>query len=303
MMDYDIFLAKYYSTAGEQKIDDIKRFLSNVESLLGEKDPQESFKDKGFLCKTFFLQKASSISRPHYQKIKEYLINLLDYFNIEMSIPSREEVLESQEVIAFFKDLDSLLDFIDKIGADKLQGYNPIKDLAYIKSIVILGWYGFTTQEIASMPKRNLMYISGGTFRVFRPNSPDREYVDVSQRAFDILSYLQDCEGYRSLPYGKYMPFKGDDYFLFRPTRGDQEVTEATIIQTIKRFNKEIPSTSGVTINFRNLKKNALFVAVYEDKSDESATKKIMRHMNCSLNLAIGFNKQYYRWVEIFHNN
>ncbi len=304
MLDFDVFITRYYPTANESKVNDITRFLNNVVSLLGDKPLEESLKNKTFLCKTFFLQKVGgSVSRPHYQKIKDYILNLLDYCGVQADIPSREDVLASQEVITFVKDLDALLDFIDSVGADKLNGYHPIKDLPYIKSIVILGWYGFDAQEIAEMPK-NILSASMNEYYIINPYLPDKSRIEISARAYQIISYLENCSGYRTLPSGKVRNFCGFDEFMFRPlSKGAQAISADSIAQAIKRFNKEIPFTSDFAINFRTLKKNAYFVKVYEDKSDLTVTKKIMKHMGCSLKMAIGFNKQYYKWVELFHSN
>ena len=73
MINYEEFLAKYYSTANTAKQEDIKRFLEHLTEIAGGKTAKDVLADKKLLCKAFFLHSTGNVSRPHYQKIKEYL--------------------------------------------------------------------------------------------------------------------------------------------------------------------------------------------------------------------------------------
>lgn len=305
MMDFDAFISAYYSEANEAKQKDVLRFLTNFEEALGDREPTAMLNDKPFLCNLFYIRKGiNNISRAHYQKIKDYLLNLLAFFGITAQLPSMEEVIECHDTTLLFKDLDSLLDFIDSVGYARLLDYDQNADLVFVKGIVILGWYGFSREEIITMPKGNLMSISDGTRRVFFPNSPKRRYVDVSERAFNTLICLQDLERYRGLPSGKPQVFKGNERLLFRPTVSSLEsLKDENIRNTLHRFNECIPPTKQAMISYGLLHKNALFVDIFNDKTEMRLPMKIMKHMSCSQPLAFGYQKQYLRWVEMYHNN
>ena len=301
-MNFDDFIVKYYNNSTSVKKQDIKRFLQYVTEVVGERDIATALSDSNFLCRFFFLQKSNSISRSHYQKIKEYLCNLLDYYNVNTHIPSRVDVINSQEMTCYFKDLTSILNFVDYVGSSVLPDYDKHCDLTILKSIVVLGWYGFSSKEIIEMPKGNLEY--GEPCKVFKLSYPvdGQSYVEISTEAFLILSELEALEEYKGLPSGKLQILKGNPSKLFRSVRDTQDdIDEGYIMQVIKRFNKIVPVTQNVAINFKNLNKNARFVAIYEDKSDDTLLTKITRYMKCSKNAALNYRDQYCKWVETYH--
>lgn len=300
MMDYKLFLTTYYPNANDQRVDDVARFFSYVESILDSKPIEEALIDKGFLCKAFYLQETSGISKPHYLKIKDYLTNLFDYYKVKSEVPSREDVIASQTTICYFKDLDNLLDFIDYVGEIRLSNYNKRVDLANIKTVAALGWYGLTTQEITILPR----FCVGRNDTEFWLAKPDGTRVAISERVFNIISTLRSLDEYRGLPSGRKIIFKGDDTYLFRATTATCEsITEDHIIQIIRRFNGAIPPTCNNALNFRKLRKNALFEIVYNDNSDELLVHKIMKHMECNRRVAQGYKLEYDRWVELYHKD
>ena len=83
MINYEDFVARYYPTANTARQNDIERFLDNLTDIIGETPLKDALKNTQILCSAFYLQKAgNNISRPHYQKIKEYLINLFDFVGV-----------------------------------------------------------------------------------------------------------------------------------------------------------------------------------------------------------------------------
>lgn len=299
MLDCKLFLEKYYPNANEQKANDIARFIAYVKSILGTTPVEEALKDYKFLCKTFYLQKTGGIVYSHYLKIKDYLLNLFEYYGVESTVPSREDVIAAQTTVCYFKDLDDLLDFIDYVGELKLDNYNKRIDLANIKTVAVLGWYGLTTQEIATLPNA-CIGTADGSFWVYKP---DGSRIEISEHAYSIISILRSLDEYRGFPSGRKIIFKGDNTHLFRTKTSSCEViTEDHIIQIIRRFNDAIPPTCNNAINFRKLKKNALFETVYNDTSDQLVIHKIMKHMECNRNVAQGYKLEYERWLNLYHN-
>ena len=301
MVDYNLFLSKYYPTKEKQQKDDIIRFLKYVDKLAEEAPLSELLQSDTFLCRTFFIRKSNAVSRPHYQKIKGYLINLFDFIGVDSTVPSREEVLTSQQVISLFPDLNAVLDLVDYVGNLKLQDYNPSIDLVHLKSTFILAWYGMSAAEIASLPKKNLRTLPEGIYRIYFPDAETEKYVDIPKQYFDILDALRFADGYRGLPTGKKQLFKGSDDFLFRPVNVNTSIKPEQVTLTFFRFNREIPPEKHQFVNLNNLRKNALFVDIYNDSSDSSLLEKIMKHMNCNDIMAYGYKKQYEYWVKLFH--
>lgn len=301
-MDFDAFIAKYYSDANDVKQKDILRFLKNAEMLMGEKTPKETLKDKKFLCSLFFIRKgANNVSRAHYQKIKNYILSLADYYGIEIKIPSMEEVIEHQDITLLFKDLDSVLDFIDEIGRSQMINYNAYTDLAFVKGVVVLSWYGFKPDDIVLLTKSCLVN-DNGTYKVFYPNSS--EYIVVSRTAFQTLLSLSTVSQYKGLPSGKVKIFKGNPDLLFRPTiQGIQTIAPQGIIASLYHFNECVPQYKQTLLSFGLLRKNALFVEIYNDKSTIGLKEKIIQHMKCSRALAVGYQRQYLLWVETYYDD
>lgn len=297
MVDYEVFLGRYYPQASEQREKDVQRFVSHVNDIV-EQSSVEQLTSKQTLCNLFFFQATGGVSRSHYQKIKEYLLNLFDYFKLNAEVPSREEVIESQPVVSFFKNFDDMIEFIDYVGESKLAGYNKRIDLMNVKVLAALGWYGLSTAQIANLTKR-CTYRDGATFVV---KADDQTFVidDLTSEMIDTLSHI---DTYHGLPSGKTQNYKGDDTMLFRPTTANCErVTSDTLIQILKRFNAAIPAGQDRAINFRRLRKNAQFVMIYNDKTDRKLVDKIMDYMNCDHRLAYGYKKEYRHWVELFYD-
>ncbi len=299
-MDFELFLHKYYPSANTQKKNDISRFFSHIESLLESKRIEDALTDKTFLCKLFYLQATNGISRPHYLKVKDYLVNLCNLYGVNPDLPSRDEVIASQTTICYFENLESLLAFVDKVGAMQLTGYNKHADLANVKAILSLGWFGLSAQEIADLPKHCISRDEENFFVI----KEDGCRVSINETAFAAIRDFIAIDEYRGLPTGRLVKLKGRTSSLIRTSVATSDtVTEGHIIDVIHRFNKIIPASSDYAINFRKLRKNALFVEIYNDKSDESLTSKIMRYMDCDRYVSYSYKHEYERWMELYHNN
>ena len=301
MIDYQDFVARYYHSANNARQDDITRFLDNLVEIIGDTPLANALRNTQVLCSAFYLQKAgNNISRPHYQKIKEYLINLFDFLGVEATVPTREEVLASQDTICYFRGINELLEFIDNVGASALANYNPTADLVRVKSVCVLGWLGFAPDEIADLKVRDLKPIDLIGYKVTNKSGT----YEVYGQPFASLYYLSGLEEYNGLPSGRKVFLKGNDEYLFRPTDANcDKLDGGQIIQIIKRFNNCIPRSMKTSIVFRNLHKNALFIEVYNDTSDKSLINKITSIMGCTLNYAFNYRDQYMKFVEALENN
>lgn len=301
MINYEDFAARYYPTANTARQNDIARFLDNLVEIIGETPLKDALKNTQVLCAAFYLQKAgNNISRPHYQKIKEYLINLFDFVGVDATVPTREEVLASQDTICYFRGINEMLEFIDKVGSSALANYNPTTDLVRVKAVCVLGWLGFTPDEIADIKVRDLSPIDLNGYKVSNKSGT----YEIYGQPFTVLYYLSGLEEYNGLPSGRRIILKGNNEYLFRPTDANCEKLDGgQIIQIIKRFNNCIPRSMKTSIVFRNLHKNALFIEVYNDTSDKSLINKITSIMGCTLNYAFNYRDQYVKFVDALESN
>lgn len=295
MINFEEFVQQYYPNTDNNKQNDLKRFILNVEGLAKNSNIKESLKDSRFVCKTFFMQKGCCISRPHYQKIKKYLTDLSKYLGVDFEIPSRDDVLASQEMLTYFGSIDDVLDFINEMGIKNVPDFDKRIDLVYLKSLVVLGWRGLTANQIVNIKKtdcflnNNQGYIKGDEFEVL-----------LNKKETEVIAVLINTESYKGYPSGKLIRFKGSESYLFRPTSSSVSapIEENTLLHALRRFNDANDSLRMIT--FRSLRKNGAFEDVYKDKSEASLYIKIMKRFNCDRIVAIGISREYNRWVELF---
>ena len=302
MIDCIEFTNKYYPSASSVRKNDIERFLNNLSELIGNTPIEKALQDKQLLCRSFYLQKACDVSRPHYQKIKEYLVNLFHYLGVDGTVPTRAEVMKSQNLVGYFRSINSLLKFIDEVGKLRLLNYDPTRDLVRVKAICVLGWIGFSLEDIFNLKKTDLIPIDNVGFKIRK----GKEEYDIFGEPFAVLFYLQSLESYHALPSGKKTILKGNEDYLFRPTdsRVEKFNNAQQGVQIIKRFNACIPKTSSSYIVFRNLHKNALFLEVYEAKPmEKDLLGTLMSIMNCTFNYALSYKEQYLKFVEALESN
>lgn len=301
MINQQEFVERYYPSANDSRKSDVIRFLDNLGELVGNTPIAEALKSKQLLCNAFYVQKAgNSISRPHYQKIKEYLLNVFEYVGVNSEVPSRDEVIASQESVCYFRGINELLSFIDAVGNEVLTDYNPTQDLVRVKAVCVLGWLGFTPEDIANLTVRDLTPIGLDGYKI----SGRSGSFEIYGQPFAAIYYLSDLESYKGLPSGRKVILKGNDGYLFRPTDANCEKLDGgQIIQIIKRFNMSVPHSMKTSIIFRNLHKNALFLEIYNDKSEQSLINKITSIMGCTLNYAFNYRDQYVEFVKALENN
>lgn len=302
MINYDEFAGRFYPDANTARRDDIKRFLDNLCELIGDTPVSSALQDKHTLCKMFYLHKTGSISRSHYQKAKEYILNLFEYLGVQGTVPTREEVIEAQNTVCFFRDINALLDFIDGVGAQKIDGYNPTTDLIRVKAVCVLGWIGLSPLEISNLKRTDLKPIDLSGYSI----ATGQGTFEVYGKPFATLFYLCDLEEYQSLPVGnsrgRKIVLKGNGDYLFRPQDAEcEKLDEKQIVQIISRFNMGV--TSSTAIIFRNLHKNALFLEIYNDKSDKSLMTKIADTFGCTYNVALSYKEQYLKFADAMDNN
>ena len=300
MINYEEFIERYYSSANEARKKDVQRFVDNLNNLIGDTSLSEALRDKRLLCKSFYLQSTGAISRPHYQKMKEYLLNIFDFTGVDSAVPSREEVMKSQNHVAYFRSIDDLLKSIDEVGKRLLPDYNPSADLVRVKGICVLGWMGFSLTEITKLKKDDLIPIDNIGFKI----TNGRDNYEVYGEPFSVLFYLKSLDSFRGLPGGKLIYLKSDNRYLFRFAEPNgTTIAETQLAQSLKRFNDQAAILGKKSIIFRNLHKNALFLEIYKSKpSEEDLISRIISVINCTYNYALNYKVQYLNFVEALNS-
>ena len=300
MINQSDFISKYYPAISDVRRKSLENFLDRFDALIEDEGMslQEALADKNVLCSTFFMARSdvSALSRATYQTVKSYLLNLGDYAGMrEVPIPTREEVINSHELIGFFRNITSLLSFIDEVGETCLQNYDPTRDLVRVKAVCVLGWLGFSLSEIAVLKKADLQRKDNDCYII---TSSTGRY-EVMGKPFTVLYYLCDLEEYYGVPSGKKISLKSNDEYLFRAREPEIEhLSENGLILLIKRFNSSVPSSMRGAIVFRKLRKNALFSEIlYYDPPEEQLIDKIMEIMECGYMSALNYKQQYLRFA------
>lgn len=291
------FIDKYYPTASETKIEDISRWTKNFNRLLKDEAPEKAFNDEAFLCRTFYITKSGGISRGHYQKAKDYLKSALDFYGTQANIPTREKVICAQEKICYFKDLKSVINFIDSVGSSVLDNYNKSLDLLNLKSLVILIWHGFRINDLAEIKVTDIKCDEQGFYVLHEDKT-----INITQDEYKILQGLTSIDSIRGLPSGRTTYFNGREEFLFRSKSPNSTIDESSFKQLINRFNNNIGFSENA-LSILKLRKNAMFVNIFNDNSDEKLINKIAKWTGATSEsrLVYGYKKEYEWWLSLYH--
>lgn len=304
MIDCNKFIEKYYSESAESAKLNARMYINHANSVIGDTPVDIALQDDNTLCQLFYISPSSGISSGNYKKLKTLLLRLFEMCGITAKIPTHEEVLAYQQLKIHWSTLDELLDFIDKVGKRYMPDYNPRTDLVQIKTIAILGWYGFSIEEIVNARNSDLYWNDN-----IHGISLHGRDLPLDWKSYNILCQLASLYAYRGFPSGKPQRLKGDDRFLFRPTTSiSKRCNENTIKQLLKTFNSHAKAGFNATISFGKLRKDALFSKIYADKNDpstcdkcESYYEKIIQYFGCTPSLVIGYLKEYKQWLYMCH--
>jgi len=300
-MDIEKIVSSCFPNGDAVKISDFKNWLIRVKKLCGKNDIQDELKRESFLLKTFYSINTSGVSRAQYQKYKEFLLRLALELKVEVNVPDRDAVLRSQEIVYYFKDLESLIGLIDKTGYDILgDKYNPDEYLLSVKAVVILGWAGLELGDMPLIQKQSIVSETKDGQRQYFVRAANGDY-KISKPSYDILKSFASSSDYRNFPSGKIQRYV-DNNSLFRPIRSDYAtVPEKFIVDIIISFNK-CAVNYGYSIANRHLKKNALFASIYENSELRGKIETIIGYFGTDTKTVIGFQKEYDKWKSMYHS-
>jgi hypothetical protein len=296
-MDTEAFLKQYFPTATDEAVTRITNWLKFTEEQLGEPITADALKskDKRFYS-TLFTGETSTVSNSKYFMIKGWLTNLLSYVGVEnISIPNREEALDLVANKGYFKSLQELIDYIDYCGKAKIPNVNPSINMLYLKSICILGWYGFSLEQMADVLNSDLVVFEGD-YCVKK----DGMLISLKSEEYNILKTLSMTDTHQGYPSGRIVYYKNSKYlFRVRDTGAantEEKVNIDSLKLAIKKFNNNNPQK--IDISLRKLRKNKLFIDIYNDKKDLPLYDKIMTYFNSSKDLTWLLKKEYTSWLK-----
>lgn len=211
----------------------------------------------GCSCGLFYPQKRLVVA--FYEWLREKNLVSDEYLGIVKQITHLEIMNTEQVLSSYFKDCQSMLDYIDLVGEP--YGLGGKRDMLFLKTICILSWYGLDRDEIceiriADLNDRDFCIIVGDKKIQFKPDI--FEYI----RLYSISTEMA------SLPSGKIIKFHDTGYLL----RGKcpQQYKANNISLLLGRFNR---LSMGKTLQLWEIRRNGLFQRIYDSGKDNEAQK------------------------------
>lgn len=199
-----------------------------------------------------------------------------------------EDVIADQEMNRFyFASLDLVLEYIAEVGKGRQMGGEF--DMLNIKTIAILAWYGFGTEEMVDIQKADLNEKES----VIKHND---EATFIDQEYMSILMRFAKNDSHLGFPAGNPQKYKPSLY-LMRSAR-QEHMTANNIWGAIKRFNY-VGAEHGMALSIQCLRWCGIFRRIYDSDSGESVNALIQREFGCDKAFASAYADRYERWKQV----
>lgn len=294
------------------------RVFNQVKSLIEDKPFIESvfeevFSSKTSLCYLFVAPgKGASASRKCIKYTKEVLIHMIEALaeNNIISYAKKEQmmlqinnitvrdVLSQTMKVTYFKTLDDVITFIDKIGEIKFAQlclkyryatpYNKEKDLLDIKTICVLAWHGISNRSMAEFKISNLQTIYS-------------KY-NIEEKWQLLINNYCNATSLRVLNSAKTRSLDKNDY-LFRG-KVSLHYTNTQIDKEINNFNDTCLSLdSPHLLSVADLKTNGILARIYNaSKRDKEKARKLIVSTNDFVSSErYNYLEKYNVWVDKFY--
>ena len=241
-------------------------WLSSVTQLAGGGNLANMLTDQVFIRSLFFNgSKAGKIGRSKYYMIKTYLSFAFEYYGLDKKNipPLNALLLEAPAEEAYFKSFQDLVDHIDNIGEQSIAGYEKAIGLLKIKGVVALGWCGVPQSVVQRVRKQDVKLLNDGS-ATLEIKAVGR--FKLCKDVMPVINTLMSTTSYQEWEGIKLTTEKGGIY-LIQKTYAVQDVSGVNAATALATFEAKARKVSLITktINYRNLKINALFVAVQRD--------------------------------------
>ena len=128
----------------------------------------------------------------------------------------------------------------------------------------------------------------------------DGMLISLKSEEYNILKTLSMTDTHQGYPSGRIVYYKNSKYlFRVRDTGAantEEKVNIDSLKLAIKKFNNNNPQK--IDISLRKLRKNKLFIDIYNDKKDLPLYDKIMTYFNSSKDLTWLLKKEYTSWLK-----
>jgi len=259
MIDFTKILIEARWQEDAPEFTSFKKWCESLEKMHKGQSLQDALQSEDFLCAV--LTKAGS-SRTVYFNTKKRLLLLARGLGIgDLTIPDREKALSEHKAATYFKNIQEVLDKIDKVGFLH-DGYDPQTDLAIVKAIAVLSWNGYKVSDMLTIKK----------------NCPELSNRISTEFELSVIQTLAKLKEYRALNREQILTFNTDSELLFRPTGESEEFRASFGIHShVYRFNS-IRRNKIIKLNLDDIRKNGVFYRVAHDTSNDSIFKKMEKH-------------------------
>lgn len=293
-MDIKKILDKYFQDkTGDNKVA-IEKWLIKVKELISieGKSEEEALLDKINLRKIYAFGQETALGKNTYANTTTLLAILFDYYGISKeNLPKKEELLDAR---TFFKDLDDILSYIDRIGTDVVENYDKNYDFVRSKSIIILNWFGFSPKEIITLSSDDLKEENG----LFYIGTKDHT-VSLEEKYYVILKRQSTALFYKGIQVGTTFSYPSRDKTLIVAREG-KSLTIDGLNRTQRDINKALEKYSK-TIVFKYIKKFKIFNDIFKDSSGLPTVEKMMNYAQCHYRTAQDYVIDYEFWVSLYH--
>lgn len=282
-IDRKKFIEEYYSNQSDSTISKTLASLRNIENLVDNlKQLQQD--DIALYSKLFSLKPTGNqVSLGKYFEMKALLINLEDFYGTKFYIPRRDELLKYSISASYFRSLDDLINKIDKAAKNNHRLETPYERLLFLKGIVVLGWYGFSLQQITNLQKSSVDLEKMCIVE-------DQKYTEIQPHHFEIIKNIKLLKKYK---ISKDVIINQQEIkWLF--SCSEDKVSVPALRQRIVYFNKNLPANVGFSINYELLYRNNVFAELldYEIKNKITLPKKdVIAFFNKKLNVTTKYSK------------
>lgn len=340
-MEYKEFIS-FYTKDGQQTravMQTLNVFLNQVEkSVIEARNKNSAMTDKEIFTSLF--AKTSSIHQLFYKEsskgqeigvskfyiTKDIIIKFVKWLHqsnlledIDSTISYLEklsfgEIVNSDDfVVSYFRDLNSVIRFIDNAGQEIFRNspsrkpivYDPVNDLLKEKSIAILGWYDFSFVEMTRFKKSDIV-ISNNQYYLIKGNNK----IFIGKPEAEILRRYALTTAYRSVSSNQRpsrLWYLHDSEYLFRgsfPTP-DNRLQPNALTSVVRRFNENAALIGSIhTINILSLARSNLYSKIYsfaKESPNISITQLLFTLGVTENSQQVQHRVRYNKWVATFY--
>ena len=224
---------------------------------------------------------------------------MFEWYGIDENVmPTWQDTVDAFSVSTSFANLQEALSIIDEAGKLLFDNYRPDEDLAKIKTVVILCWYGLTADQMIAIRKENFLQEKQAI-------CIDNDIIIFDKSDYNILlaqlrsdTYVLLGKTAQRTHRKKYS--QTTDYLLKSSSeQGVPLSSKAHLYTYLSRVsNVTLPLVTSKRFDFDELQKNGAYYRIYTDKSEQPLIEKIIKHKKCTMRTAFYVKHTYEAWLK-----